>query len=350
MGRTNWRYDPTLAEEALEQQLRANEQQLAQSAQQGQILSEGIKGIGDAWSGAIDKGVQGYQKGKQISQDQEAHALRSRMAEDDIAYKNEMRPLEKKKLEAEIAKMGRTEEDGLSAYQKEQIRQGDERLRLDQERVRKVPAQGGITPYQAEMLKRTDKRLSLEEKRAQLVKPGAKQEFEALPIEDQAQIKTIATKTGNFKAAANTVKAALVEFQKANTADDKIRIGRSMLKEMNSLVGSDAVGAEEVGRLGSALEYQIANFSGPGPFTGRDLAGFESQAFSAIKKMENAAKLSQDEINRLYGRPVANPAPEPVDPALKKKKGGAIAAPASGLRDPREMTDDELADELAGEE
>jgi hypothetical protein len=78
-------YDPSLAEEYQARQERANAARLAQMAEQGQITGEGIKGIGQTWAGAIDKGFEGYQRGKQMTQEREAHEARMKMAEAEMA-------------------------------------------------------------------------------------------------------------------------------------------------------------------------------------------------------------------------------------------------------------------------
>lgn len=151
-----------------------------------------------------------------------------------------------------------------------------------------------------------------------------------LPKDAEKEMEAISTKNAGIRTSVNLMKSQLAEFQNAKTVDDKIRIGRSMLKSLNSLISADAVGAEEVKRLGDALEYQIANLTGPGKMFGRDLEGFNSQAQALINSADNTAKLNENRIDELYGRPKRHnvAGPDMTPRGAKPEDGEAIAAPA----------------------
>lgn len=360
----DWRYDPRLAEEYSAAQRQFDDRHLGQLAQMGQITAQGIADMGNIGAQGISGAFDSYSKGQQLGQEREAHQRRMALSEENLedmkadrafmngpsssapgapSRRDRMNDLKMQKAEEEVnqLKKGRkgneavawsstnqTDENGYpimfnrltgeyvsgKVKVKQKPNADGRAIMMDTVDEKGNPIKKGVVPTAGLVVTPPPK------------KTDAKQEYDALPPEKQQQIKTIATKVGNYKAAASTVKSGLVEFQKAKTKDEKIRIGQGMLKEMNSMVGSDAVGAEEVKRLGNALEYQIANFTGPGPVMGRDLKGFEKQAFSSISHMENAAGLAQNEIDYLYNRAGSQAAQSPVDPNLRSP-GSALAAP-----------------------
>lgn len=104
--------------------------------------------------------------------------------------------------------------------------------------------------------------------------------------EDNARLTPIVTQIDNQLA--NLQKA----WQSGDT-DMAVQQGNEMLKILNSDIGSDAVGAEEARRLGSFLEYKIANFTGPGSFVGRDVDKFFEQA--AQKNNSLKQRLTQNQ-------------------------------------------------------
>lgn len=176
-----------------------------------------------------------------------------------------------------------------------------------------------------------DRNYKLDERKVKVSEKLANKKDEAPPkmdIDVKKEIETTALKNANIKSSTNLMKSQLVEFQNAKKKDDKIRIGESMLKSLNSLVGADAVGVEEANRLGDALKFQIGNFTGPGEVVGRDLKGFESQALNLINSADNTSKRNENDIDKLYGRParhvIADPKPRVDKPDTS---GQAIAAP-----------------------
>lgn len=134
---------------------------------------------------------------------------------------------------------------------------------------------------------------------------GTSQEkaFKRLPMENQEQITGLAKKQTTIKAINNEIRSAFAQLSDPSLSeDDKVKVGQGLLKTLNSTQGSDAVGAEESKRLGSYLEYKIANFTGPGSFIGRDLDEFTKQVGLTSQKLDSAMDLNNAEIERLYGR------------------------------------------------
>lgn len=162
-----------------------------------------------------------------------------------------------------------------------------------------------------------------------------KAKYEALPIESQQVIKDVAAKNANITSIKNNIDSALQILNDSNVSEEqKIASGRALLKTLNSAQGQDAVGAEEAKRLGSFLEFKIANFTQPGSFVGRDLDQFISQ--TALKSQELGQTLARNSatIDQLYGRPAKSlPGIEVPPSAQSKKTGGLInEAQAGGAR------------------
>lgn len=84
-GRINLRgYDPRLAEEADQRQKEFAQNQLGQIGELGSIQTQGIKGLGETASDAVTGGVNSYLEGQKIARDKEAHALRVKLAQQNL--------------------------------------------------------------------------------------------------------------------------------------------------------------------------------------------------------------------------------------------------------------------------
>lgn len=133
------------------------------------------------------------------------------------------------------------------------------------------------------------------------------EKFKQLPEEKKKQIETLSTKTAGKKAINNQIKATLSLLKDPNTSEDqKIVMGRQLLKTLNSAEGADAIGVEEARRLGSLLEFQIGNFTGPGPMFGRDVNAFVDQVANTSKNLEEAIALNESDVDSIYGRESSN--------------------------------------------
>lgn len=139
-------------------------------------------------------------------------------------------------------------------------------------------------------------------KDAPIPKAGQDPAFDALPTEQKEQVKILAQSMGKRQLAVNELEAGLKEFQAAKTDNDKQRIGRGMLKVLNSPENPDAIGAEEEKGIGNALRFQKFNVLGPGQFVGTDFPGFETQVQAKIDIMKAAAEKNSKNIDTIYGR------------------------------------------------
>lgn len=135
-----------------------------------------------------------------------------------------------------------------------------------------------------------------------------------LPIDKKKEVESLASANAGYKASKAELDAGIKEYSlaldnlkkedsKANR-DQAVRVGQSLLKILNSARGSDAVGAEEVQRLGNALSFQFANVNNPGKFWGYDFPGFFSQINSASEKINNTINTIQKQIDQNMGRSV----------------------------------------------
>ena len=132
-------------------------------------------------------------------------------------------------------------------------------------------------------------------------------------------------------------------FDAAKTNDEKIRIGRSMIKVLNSTEGQDAVGAEEAKRLADALEYKKFNMLEPGPMFGYDLKGFDSQVNSTMDGLRSAVEQNQKNIDLVNQKGLSTGVKE-IGKIPEKAPAPAAPSARKGLD---EMTPEELDAELA---
>ena len=142
-----------------------------------------------------------------------------------------------------------------------------------------------------------------------------------LPLDAKKQVETLSTKNASKIAIKNQMASYYEQFKAAKTKDDQIRIGRQMLKVLNSPEGADAISVEEANRLGNALEVQVFNWKGPGPLFGRDLEGFGSQVEATIGAIDGSIQANQAQIDTLMGR---KPAAAPSAPAPTGPKAGDV--------------------------
>lgn len=188
-----------------------------------------------------------------------------------------------------------------------------------------------------------DARHNLATEGIQRIAAGNKPPDNNLPLDVKEQIKELSSKNASKIAIKNQIDNSLAQLKLAKDDDTKVRIGRGMLKILNSTEGADAIGAEESKRLGDALEYNIFDVSAglgmkPGKLHGRDLAGFLTQAQAVSDAIGGSVKANQSEVDRLYGRKAAQPAaPTPAAPisSLKPNQDGSFDYVPGGINDPR---------------
>lgn len=149
-----------------------------------------------------------------------------------------------------------------------------------------------------------------------------KQAFNALPVENQEQVKELAKKAATKTSIKNQIDAALVSLNDPTIAyDQKIKTGQTLLKVLNSSEGQDAVGAEESKRLGSFIEFKLGNITQPGSFLGRDLDKFVEQVGITSNNLGDAITRNKGDIDQLYGRPHAQPAALSLPNRVKVSNG-----------------------------
>ncbi len=164
-------------------------------------------------------------------------------------------------------------------------------------------------------------------------KAERKDPYEELPKESRIQIEKLSGSNANKLSIASQIDAELNNMKaayKRGNKDQAIIAGKQMLKALNSPEGSDAVGAEEVKRLGSLLEYQIANFTNPGPMFGRDVEGFFSQAADKNNAIKSSVEQNNKRIEDIYAGKIHNPLVKTdtrIGPFPSQEEGVAHAAP-----------------------
>lgn len=134
-------------------------------------------------------------------------------------------------------------------------------------------------------------------------KSSAQYEYKSLPVENQEQIKDLAKANANKIDIKNAIDSSVAKMDDPTISEDqKIVLGKSLLKTLNSQQGKDAIGSEEAHRLGSFLEYKLFNYKEPGSFMGRDLGEFIQQAKINSASLGETIEKNASRINQLYGR------------------------------------------------
>lgn len=189
------------------------------------------------------------------------------------------------------------------------------------------------TANRAQAQANSDREFALKEKEFGIKQNGNKAAFDNLPEENKKAITALAEKNAGKTSIANQMNSYLDQYRQATSADEKVRIGRQMLKVLNSTEGADAVGEGERKNLGAALETQLFNLTNPGPMFGKDLPGFDDQVVDTINSVRNAITQNNSTIEGLKsGQPLQ--VPGEVAKLPRKKSGTAVAG---GLTDQDKM-------------
>lgn len=116
------------------------------------------------------------------------------------------------------------------------------------------------------------------------------------------QQEKLATGNAGLYGVKSAMDEALKILSDASVSEDqKIKTGQGLFKLLNSAEGSDAVGAEEAKRIGSYLEFNLANVTQPGAFFGRDVKGFTDQVKNYSKLLGDRIVKNEQGINQLKG-------------------------------------------------
>jgi len=142
--------------------------------------------------------------------------------------------------------------------------------------------------------------------------PQATRDFKQLSPENQEVAKSLAKSNANKTSIKNQIDATVAQLNDPELDDDqKITIGRSLLKTLNSTQGADAIGVEEAKRLGNFLEFKVFNLTQPGSMFGRDIDEFTKQAELTSQAIGDAVQTNQQQIDQLYkGSGISRSTPE----------------------------------------
>jgi hypothetical protein len=176
-------------------------------------------------------------------------------------------------------------------------------------------------PYMIEKLK-SDAALNYanaEKARRENDPNNPKKAWDLLPPENQKQIEKLAGNMADTSKVRSIIDAGVAQLSDPNIPDEqKIIIGKELLKPINSLLGSDATGAEEVKRLGALLEFKLFNATEPGSFIGRDLGMFTDQVKNNLKRVDAVQRDAQGQIANLRTGQPFQVAPNPTQAGLPK--------------------------------
>jgi hypothetical protein len=116
--------------------------------------------------------------------------------------------------------------------------------------------------------------------------------------------KKLYTDASEMEKVSGIVESKLAQYKEALKGNDKSRaivIGKELIKPINSLLGSDAVGAEEVKRLASLLEFQLLNLTGPGDTFGRSYNQFQKQVEDNLAAVKDTIAANKSKASELFG-------------------------------------------------
>lgn len=155
--------------------------------------------------------------------------------------------------------------------------------------------------------------------------------FENLPEDSKQTITSLAKKNADREAIANSIESVFAGWDTL-TEPQKLQQGRQLIKTLNSTMGSDAAGAEEVKRLASKLEIAFSGFTtgNPGQF-GRDIEGFKEDALITSKGIRDSINANKAVIDKAYMRPVKAEAQKPGGGGYPKtvRNGAQVATVSS---------------------
>ncbi len=152
----------------------------------------------------------------------------------------------------------------------------------------------------------------------------------------------LALKNASKSAIKNQLDAFVQNWDGGEWSDEqKLTQGKNLLKVLNSAEGQDAIGAEEVKRLGSNLQFAMGNLFNDNPIQfGRDLPGFRTQVADTAKTMGDAITLNRQQISGLTGgglKELVNGAGKKAQPKASSEDKKAVEWAQANPKDPRAM-------------
>lgn len=149
-----------------------------------------------------------------------------------------------------------------------------------------------------------EKGLELDERKVKAIEESIKSKPIKVAPENQATANALAIKNANKVSIANQIEENIAAFDMAKNDNDRLALGRQMIKVLNSSEGQDAVGAEEARRLGEKLTFAYGNLTSDDPIRfGRDLKGFRTQAIATMDALRRGADKNREVIEQATGRP-----------------------------------------------
>lgn len=160
-------------------------------------------------------------------------------------------------------------------------------------------ANAPLTRAQEEQFK--IQKMGLLNERLNSVMAGGKiKDEDILSLSDRKQIETLATKQGGKLSITNNLQQ-LIDMWPSLSPSERLQQGREIMKTLNSSEGADAVGAEEVKRLGARLEFALGNFTNSNETQfGRDIDGFFKDVQNTTKRLQKSVEANDASISRIY--------------------------------------------------
>lgn len=123
-----------------------------------------------------------------------------------------------------------------------------------------------------------------------------------IPESDQKFVDTLSVGNAKKLAISSQIDSFISNWDQM-TDSQRLAIGGQLIKVLNSSEGPDAVGAEEVKRLGSKLQFAYGNFNNNNPTQfGRDLKGFLQQAKDTSLGLKTAIGTNNKLIENTYNK------------------------------------------------
>lgn len=141
-----------------------------------------------------------------------------------------------------------------------------------------------------------------------------------LPLDQKKMVERYATEVARITGINSQVSELKKQIgDKSISETDRVASANEQLKLLNSTLGADAVGAEEVGRMAAYLEFKpnyVKRKLGP------DLEGFYRQLDRVNQRLSGTISAQQREIDKIYGRPVKSTSV--ISSGQKKPQGPSI--------------------------
>jgi len=132
--------------------------------------------------------------------------------------------------------------------------------------------------------------------------PAGEEQFKLLPKDRQVTIEKLSGKKAEQTAIKNQIDELVGQLEDPNIPErQKVDVAREQIKLLNSTLGADAVGAEEVARIASNLD------AAPHPLYGKfsigpDLKAYTNQLKNLQKRTAGSLGLLQKQVDEAYGR------------------------------------------------